>query len=147
MTIEPIIVSVDVPLPPADAHRLFTEGMTTWWPLTGHSIFDDRAASVRFPTQAGDPIVEFSRDGDEAVWGTLLENEPGAALRFTWHPGRPADTAQEIEVDFAPTEGGTRVTLTHGGWEVLADPDMRAGYDSGWVLVLGGYVRAASTGG
>lgn len=147
MSLDPVVVSVDVPLSPADAHRLFTEGMTTWWPMASHSIFEDRAAAVRFPSQAGDHIIEVSTDGDEAVWGTLLEDEPGSTLRFTWHPGRPAETAQEIEVVFVPTDAGTRLTLTHSDWEVLGDHEMRAGYDTGWVLVLAGYVRTASTGG
>lgn len=147
MSLPPIVVSVDVPLPPVEAHRLFSDGMTTWWPLSSHSVFEGRAASVRFPASAGDPIVEVSADGEESVWGTVLENVPGSALRFTWHPGRGVETAHEIDVRFLPTATGTRVTLTHSGWEALADPEMWAGYDTGWVLVLGDYVRQSSTGG
>jgi hypothetical protein len=146
MSLPPIVVSVDVPVTPLVAHRLFTEGMGTWWPLASHSVFDDRAVTVRFPAAAGEPIVESSADGREATWGTVLENDPGSVVRFTWHPGRDAATAQEIEVRFASTDAGTHVTLTHDGWEASADPGMRAGYDTGWVLVLHEFVRTASPG-
>ena len=46
-----------------------------------------------------------------------------------------------------PEAAGTRVTLTHRGWEQLGDRSekMRAGYDSGWDFVLSHYVQAAPT--
>ena len=39
---------------------------------------------------------------------------------------------------FVATEAGTRVELTHSGWEKLGPEaaKVRAGYDSGWELVF-----------
>jgi len=67
--------------------------------------------------------------------------DPGRRIRFTWHPGREPDTAQWIEVDFAATGTGARVTLTHGGWEALDEiaPILRREYASGWREVLDGF--------
>ena len=62
-------------------------------------------------------------------------------MSFTCHPGRPADTRQEVAVAFHHAGDGTRVELVHSGWEHFGEKaaEMRAGYDSGWNFVLGLY--------
>ena len=95
MSLDPIVVSVDVPLSPADAHRLFTEGMTTWWPLASHSIFEDRAAAVRFPVQAGEPILErlTNAPGNGApIGGLKVVTEHG------WFAARPSGTEDVYKI-------------------------------------------------
>jgi len=54
--------------------------------------------------------------------------------------------AGEVEVRFQPDGEGTRVELQHRGWEQYGDEAEAAmsGYDSGWDVVLGRYVGAAS---
>jgi hypothetical protein len=49
-------------------------------------------------------------------------------------------------VRFLPEAGGTRVELTHTGWEALGDlaADYRTGYESGWVGVLELFAGAAT---
>jgi hypothetical protein len=51
-----------------------------------------------------------------------------------------------VEVVFAPEAGGTRVTLTHAGWELLGDRSekMRSNYDAGWDFVLQHFVDSAN---
>ena len=58
---------------------------------------------------------------------------------MTWHPGREADTAQEVEVRFTEASGGTLVELEHRGWASLGAQaaEMREGYVGGWEHVLG----------
>ena len=137
----PITKRISVPLPPEQAFRLFTSDMTSWWPLESHSVFQGDASRVEFPEQAGRPITEYASDGRSAVWGTVIEVDPPSGVRFTWHPGRGPETAQEVEVTFTADGDGTRVELTHTGWDVLGEKaeETRSGYDSGWGLVLGRY--------
>jgi uncharacterized protein YndB with AHSA1/START domain len=133
--------AVTVPCPVEEAFALFTGGIATWWPLTTHSIFEDRAAAAIFEGRVGGRLYEVSSDGEEGVWGIVSVWEPPDRLVYTWHPGRSETTAQEVEVRFAAEGVGTRVELEHRGWERA--PERRAGYDKGWDLVLGCYVEAA----
>ena len=57
-----------------------------------------REATVAFE---GDRIVERSPNGEETVWGEVLDFEVAGRVRFTWHPGRPGDrgTAPRLRVD------------------------------------------------
>ena len=66
---------------------------------------------------------------------------PPQRVVFTWHPGRPASTAQEVEVRFLSTKEGARVDLTHRGWEYYGPGAMkeRNEYSPGWDYVLSRY--------
>lgn len=136
--LEPVVKTLVVPLSVEDAFDLFTAHMTSWWPLESHSVFLDRAERVSFPEEAGQPITEYSSDGRTTVWGTLVSRKRPSSLSFSWHPGRPAETAQTVDISFSQSDGGTEVVLIHSGWDILGDKagEARAGYDPGWDLVL-----------
>ena len=89
----------------------------------------------------GGRIVETAPDGTEHLWGTVTAWEPPDRLAFTWHPGRTADTRQEVEITFLPDGDGARVSLVHSGWERLGEraADVRRNYEGGWGIVLGRY--------
>ena len=84
-------------------------------------------------------MEECAPDGSKYVWGEVLAFERGRRIRFSWHPGREPASAQWIEVTFVAAAGGSRVTLTHGGWEALGEigPLLRQEYVPGWRLVFG----------
>jgi uncharacterized protein YndB with AHSA1/START domain len=86
-------------------------------------------------------VYERSTDGAETTWGTVLAWDPPHRFVMSWHPGREPSTAQELEVAFEPSDGGTRVTVIHTGWEKLGEEGatMQANYSQGWVLVLDRY--------
>ena len=98
----------------------------------------DDPSKATMECRVGGTISETRADGETAVWGTVLAFDAPKLVRFTWHPGREPDTAQEVEVTFAEHEGGTRVELTHTGWDRLGEKaeETRSGYDSGWDFVL-----------
>jgi hypothetical protein len=122
---------------PAVAFDVFTDGIGRWWPLAELSVHGERAATVAFEDGV---IVERSTAGEESVWGTVTRWEPPAVVAFSWHPGRPAEDAGQVEVSFTAAGGGTLVVLRHDGWEAYADPAAaRAEYDHGWPMVLGRY--------
>ena len=90
-------------------------------------------------TPVGGTVAESAADGTRHVWGVVQTLEPGRRIRFSWHPGREPESAQWIEVAFAPAEFGSRITLIHGGWEALGEiaPILRREYVAGWQHVLG----------
>jgi len=135
----PIVVELVVPCPPDRAFDYFTHDIGRWWPLATHSVGRERARDVRFEPRPGGQLLESLADGSESAWGRVEVWRPGECVRFTWHPGRDAATAQWVEVAFAANPAGTKVTLTHGGWERLGDAAdaTRGGYATGWRLVLG----------
>lgn len=143
MTVAPILRATHVARTPDDAFRLFTDHLGAWWPLTTHSVLDGRSVSVGF---VDGQIVERTLDGDERLWGTVTAWEPPVRVVFSWHPGRTADEATEVEVRFLGDEHGTRVELEHRGWDLLADgADRRLGYTgpSAWGAVLDHYADLA----
>jgi uncharacterized protein YndB with AHSA1/START domain len=134
----PVRVEVVVPCPPARAFEFFTRDIARWWPRGTHSVSRASCATVTVDAREGGTIYETAQDGSRHTWGTLTRCEPGERLDFTWHPGRNADSAQRVEVRFARVSGGTRVELTHGGWDVLGEraADARRGYQGGWTMIL-----------
>ena len=98
-THEPIQQSVHVDVPVEDAFRLFTESFRDWWPG------DESEQSV----------VE---EGAVTVW------DPPARIEFTWS----REGNQRVNVEFEVEADGTRVTLTHYGWEAAGVAVCAAGF-------------------
>jgi len=141
-----ITKSVMVARSPEDAFRLFTEGIATWWPLRTHSVAREHAETAVVEGFVGGRIYERTVDGEEILWGTIVAWQPPERLVYTWHPGREADTRQDVEMRFTPGTDGTRVELAHRGWERLGDeaPAAIRDYETGWDFVLGAcYVAVA----
>jgi len=137
-----VIVRCPAPL----AWQVFTAQLSRWWPLGGHSVFEDDGAQCRLEPSAGGRIYELSRDGAEALWGTVLICEPPRRLCFTWHPGRAPATAQHVTVLFHPSEGGTRLELRHEGWASLGPhaEAVKKQYAAGWEDILARYAAHAN---
>ena len=137
---DPIELAIDLPVPADIAYEAFTRGFGDWWPVATHSLSRAAATRCRLEPKPGGAVDELAPDGARHVWGEVETVDPGRRIRFSWHPGRAADTAQWIELNFAPcAPGGSRVTLTHGGWEALGEigPLLRQEYVPGWRRVLG----------
>jgi uncharacterized protein YndB with AHSA1/START domain len=145
VSIESVVKTVTVACTPQEAFRYFTDDFGIWWPAATQSVvayaseFSDKPASVSFEPRAGGRIFERARSGEEYVWGTLLAWEPPTLVAFTFHPGRDEKEAQRVDVSFSPAPEGTRVVLTHSGWENLSANarQSRDSYNHGWETVLG----------
>ncbi|MEM8555634.1 MAG: SRPBCC domain-containing protein [Pseudomonadota bacterium] len=142
MATDPIRKSVTVPIPPGDAFRIFTEDLGRWWPVDNHSISanrGERPTSVTVEPREGGAILETCPDGDTAPWGRVTTWQPGERLDIAWHVGRDENDHTDLTIVFTPMEGGTRVDLTHGGFDRLsADATETAtSYLGGWDHVLG----------
>jgi uncharacterized protein YciI len=135
MNVAPIRREILVSATPDRAFALFTAHIGRWWPLREFSVFGVDAI-VAFE---GDHLVE--RSGAEVnVWAEVLEWHPPAELRLSWHPGRDAARATDLQVSFTARDDGTMVTLVHSGWERVEDPAAAAEeYGHGWPAVLAAF--------
>ena len=138
----PVVKTIEVSCDATTAFETFTQKMTEWWPLDAHSVsaMDGKAArSVTLEPTIGGRLTEIGHDGTEHHWGTVELFEPGTRLTLLWHIQTPVEDATKVDIKFLPqANGGTRVELTHSGWEVLGDraDQMRDGYNGGWVNVF-----------
>lgn len=142
--IPPVRKSILVSWPVERAFDRFTREIAEWWPLATYSVGEARTETVIFEDRIGGRLFETQKDGTEADWGRVTAWEPPHRVAFTWHPGRPEETRQEVEVTFRAEGGKTRVELVHTGWERIPERprEMRDGYDSGWDLVLARFIGA-----
>jgi uncharacterized protein YndB with AHSA1/START domain len=136
--------SVEVGVPIETAFSVFTEQAGSWWPLETKSVGREEAVDLIFEPEVDGRVYERLRSGDEHEWGRILAWEPPRLLALSWHPGRDPETAQEVEIRFSTTDGGTRVELEHRGWErlVATADEIPEHYDSGWEEVLARFVSA-----
>src|SRR4051812_514878 len=124
--------TVEVPMTPGEAVRLFTTGIDSWWPRSTHSVSQEHAARIAFETEEGGRIYEVADDGTEHEWGRVTTWDPPGRIVFSWYPSRGPETAQEIEMHFVATDTGTRLEFEHRGWEVMGEraAEMAADYGS-----------------
>jgi uncharacterized protein YndB with AHSA1/START domain len=148
--LSPVVKTIDVRRSAADAFRIFTDEISSWWPVKKHSRARDAAGEltvrVDFETKVGGRIYETLNTGEQRDWGEVLAFEPGKRLRFLFQMGRPKDKSGEVEVRFDSLDANScRVTLTHSHWERLGDEAevMRGRFAGGWEFVFidgfGGY--------
>src|SRR5580658_2512586 len=139
-SIEPVVKTITVACTPEEAFRYFTADFGMWWPRATHSVvahaseFKDKPVAVILEPRASGRIFERTRAGEEHIWGRVLAWQPPARVAFSFHPGRDDKEAQTVEVTFFPTPEGTRVVLTHSGWEKLSANAQQArdSYNQGW---------------
>ncbi len=145
-TIAPIIKQVTVNIPVEAAFHLFTEKAGSWWPLASHSVAGDDAITCILEGKVGGRFYEVVNDGSEHDWGKVLEWEQNKKVVLMFHPGRPVETAGDVEFLFEENGNGTLITLTHSGWEHCGEKaqSMRDGYDKGWDFVLGKFIEQAN---
>lgn len=137
--IAPVRVSVCVNGTIGRAFQVFTEELSTWWPMATHSIEPDQIVTAEMEPRLGGRIIERHRDGTEATWGRITAWEPPRRLVFMWNPSYEDRPETEVEVTFSDDPQGTLVVLEHRGWEQLGagGVEMREGYAEGWSHILG----------
>jgi uncharacterized protein YndB with AHSA1/START domain len=118
-----VTVALDIEVEPEFAFAVFTRDLDSWW---------GRGPQYRFlaPYQ-GTLVLEPGVGGrllhvaDEAagrvfVVGQIEVWDPPRRLALTWRlPNFAPDQATWVSVSFEPTGDGTRVSVTHSGWDAL----------------------------
>jgi len=136
---------VEVAVDPTTAFAIFTDEIGRWWRPGPINWYDSaRAIDIRFEPGVGGRWLEIYGDtsADVLEIGRITAWEPGVRLVLLYRDGGYALDGTEVEVQFAPIEGGTRVTIEHRGWEKLA-AELAAGKREakrwGWASILGWY--------
>jgi uncharacterized protein YndB with AHSA1/START domain len=142
----PLVKQLTVAAPVEHAWKVFTDGITTWWPIPTHSVEPERVSEVVFEARPGGRIFERWDDGTECAWGEVDLCEPPHRVRFSWRPNHDRPAATEVEVTFTARGSATDVRLEHRGWERLGDEgaESRADYEGGWEYVLGRFADGAT---
>jgi len=144
--------SLVVDAPQERAFAVFTEGLSSWWPMDTHVIGGKPVADLVVEPRAGGRWFERAQDGSECDWGRVVDWDPPQRVVLTWEISadwRPDPSIRtEIEVRFhAEDERRTRVELEHRGLEAFGEQadQMRQVFDSegGWRMLLGRYAEAA----
>ena len=111
---EPLSFTFDVGCSPEHAFDVWTSRIDSWWP-PDHTVH--RGVAVVLQGHLGGRIFERDADGVEHDWGEVTAWEPPSRLAYTWHIGRSAREATDVEIRFlASDEGSTRVEINQSGW-------------------------------
>ena len=158
MTSEPTISDanhvrkvVNVKATPAVAWRVFTEKLSSWWPLATHKIGKAKAVDAVIEPRVGGRWYERGEDGSTCDWGRVLAWEPHKRLVLSWEITadwqHDPNLKTEVEVRFIPDGGGTRVELEHRHLDQYGArrDEIRGIFDSqgGWTGLLGSFAAAA----
>ena len=130
-----VSVTTVVKAPPERAFELFTREIHLWWRAQRRFGFDpERGGRPAFEGSGGARaprrLVELFEDGSEPrEVGLVRRWEPGERLVFGWRQeGFAADESTEVDIRFERAGDGTRVTVTHRGWDAFpADHPVRHG--------------------
>jgi len=135
--VPPVVKTVTVRAALAQTFALFADDFARWWPL-GRIHTGPDPVDCAIERRVGGRIFERAADGRETSWGTVLAYDPPHHLAFSWIVELTAEQEQLVEIRFTPEDRGTRVELTHSGWEKLGDAaaSQRARYDRGWGTVF-----------
>ena len=97
-----------------------------WWPIEGHSIFDDRPRHVVWEGHVGGRVYERSSKGEEGVWGTIVVWDPPSELDDDLAPRpRRGDGAGARASASRPRATGRGSTSCTPGWERVGDRTCR----------------------
>jgi uncharacterized protein YndB with AHSA1/START domain len=109
---------ITVNAPQTVAWRVFTAGMSNWWPLAHYKIGRANAVAAVVEPFVGGRWYEKGDDGSTCDWGKVLAWEPTSRLLLTWDINadwkHDPELGTELEIRFIiEGENRTRVELEH----------------------------------
>jgi hypothetical protein len=134
--VDQVRVSVLVEVAPDEAFRIFTEDIDLWWRRgLRYRVARGHEGTIHLEPGVGGRLYESMQAGGDAQLketGRVTVWEPPRRFVFEWRavnfaPGE----STEVEVEFEASRSGTRVTVTHRGWNrIRADHPVRHGHDA-----------------
>jgi len=150
----PVTAEIDLPVDPATVYRLYVTRPGRRHPADGLS---GAPAEIVYEPFSGGRWYERGRDGREFEWGRVLEWDPPHRLVLAWMVGASTGVwafdpdpacASRVEITFEPCAAGTRVRVTHTGFEAhgsgAASIHLGVSGSGGWADDLRDLARAAS---
>jgi uncharacterized protein YndB with AHSA1/START domain len=118
-----VTVAIDIDVAPDVAFDVFTRELDAWWgrgprfrfvaPFAGRLTLEAGVGGRLLHAPDGIPEGAF-------VVGRVEAWEPPRRLAFTWRLANFApDQVTRVDVCFDPAEDGTRVSITHSGWDTI----------------------------
>lgn len=133
--------TVEVGLVPADAFRVFTAEIGSWYVVDRHTVVDhERTVDIRFEPHVGGRLMDVHdvATGEGREMARITVWDPPRRIAFT--DVRRTDT----EVRFEPVGGGsTAVTIEQRGLDRLPPGEADHVRRYGWRLLLGWFAAAA----
>lgn len=119
----------------------FVNHINEWWPFEGKYSYSFAPEGVQpkliqFEARAGGRFYETFANGEQYQIGEVRDWQPPDQFSFTWK-GEEYKAPTLVEVLFAESDGQTKVTLTHSGWEAAGLPEYAESYGVGWAEILG----------
>ena len=116
-----VTVSIEVAVAPAFAFEVFTEDLDAWWRYgPTYRFVSPYTGIMKLEPGVGGRLLHVHDEatGEAFVVGHVRAWDPPARLVFSWRlPNFAPDQDTEVEVRFQPAPSGTRVTVTHRGWD------------------------------
>lgn len=139
-----VSATVEVALPPAEAFRMFTAEIGSWYVVDRSTVPDPgRTVDIRFEPRVGGRFIDVhdAATGEGREIGRITAWDPGR--RFSFTDRRGVDT----EVRFQPAVGGTAVTIEQRGLDRLPPSEAEHVRRYGWHLLLGWFAAAVGLAG
>jgi uncharacterized glyoxalase superfamily protein PhnB len=138
-----VSATVHVALAPAEAFRVFTAEIGSWYLVDEHTVMDhERTVDIRIEPFVGGRFMDvYEADtGEGREMGHVTVWEPGRRFEFT------DDRDTETEVRFEPAAAGTAVTMEQRGLDRLPPGQAEHVRRYGWRLLLGWFATAQQPG-
>ncbi len=116
-----VIVSLRIDAPPQDVFDAFTQDIALWWRPNPLFQLTPRGDGVlRFEPGPEGRLLTVLPNGKEFEVGRVITWAPPSLLAFSWRQATfsPEQTTH-VEVRFEPSHEGTRVSVTHTGWDAI----------------------------
>ena len=134
--------TVEVGLPAAEAFRVFTAEIGSWYVVDRHTVVDHlRTVDIRLEPRVGGRFLDVhdAATGEGVEMGRVTAWDPPRRLTFV------DERATETEVSFAPVaDARTAVTIEQRGLDRLPPGEAEHVRRYGWRLLLGWFADSLS---
>ena len=116
-----VTVSISVEVEPAAAFDVFTRELDAWWGRGPRFRFvAPYGGTLTLEPGVGGRLLHVVEGGVSFVVGRVEVWEPPTRLALTWRLTNFTPEQQtRVDVRFEPVPDGTRVSVTHSGWDAI----------------------------